>query len=211
MLAAHVGEKMINHPVLEALLTSDQTVDAAGEIKEIFSTSISRDMGEAIASLIQHGQCLHTLEIGCAYGISALFICQALAERRTAGAHHVIIDPFQSGQFNKAGTLNFKWPAMVALAGRDISRHDRWLQEQGRPWHHDHCGTTKPCPMAVIVVANTCTDDTGDTVRRPGLAPWRPGLLGWPLLRMRSMEDTGARDRFAPGPPGHWSADRVTP
>jgi hypothetical protein len=65
-------------------------------------------MGEAITALIQKKQCLRTMEIGCAYGVSSLFICQALEERREADPHHVIIDPFQSGQFNKAGILNLE-------------------------------------------------------------------------------------------------------
>ncbi len=125
---------MINHPVLEALLTSGQTVNAAGETKKIFPTSISRDMGEAIASLIQQRQCLHTLEIGCAYGISSLFICQALAERRTAGAHHVIIDPFQSGKFNKAGILNLERAGFdyFELIEKPSERALPQLWEQGR-------------------------------------------------------------------------------
>ena len=99
---------MDNHPVLEAMLTNGTTVDAAGETREVFPTGISRDMGEAIAALIQSRQCVRTMEVGCAYGISSLFICQALAERREAGPHHVIIDPFQSGRFKKAGILNLE-------------------------------------------------------------------------------------------------------
>ena len=99
---------MNNHPVLEAMLTSGTTVDAASEMRNVFPIGITRDMGEAITSLIQKKQWLRTMEIGCAYGVSFLFICQALAERREAGPHHVIIDPFQSGQFNKAGILNLE-------------------------------------------------------------------------------------------------------
>ena len=98
----------MRNPVLEALFTTGQTVDAAGETRDVFPTGIPRDMGEAITALIRQKKCLRTMEIGCAYGVSSLFICQALEERREAGPHHVIIDPFQSGQFNKAGILNLE-------------------------------------------------------------------------------------------------------
>ena len=98
----------MRNPVLEALFTTGQTVDATGETREVFPTGIPWDMGEAITLLIKQKQCLRTMEIGCAYGVSSLFICQALAERREAGPHHVIVDPFQSKQFNKAGILNLE-------------------------------------------------------------------------------------------------------
>jgi Methyltransferase domain len=38
---------------------------------------------------------VNTLEVGCAYGLSSLFICSALQERH--GATHTIIDPYQNG------------------------------------------------------------------------------------------------------------------
>ena len=124
----------MNHPVLEALLTSGQTVDGAGEMRNVFPVGITRDMGEAIAALIQSRQCLCTMEIGCAYGVSSLFICQALAKHREAGPHHVIIDPFQSGHFKKAGILNLEragfdfYELIEELSERALPR----LWEQGR-------------------------------------------------------------------------------
>lgn len=124
----------MNHPVLEALFSSGQTVDAAGETREVFPTGIPWDMGEAITSLIQKKQCLRTIEIGCAYGVSSLFICQSLAERREASPHHVIIDPFQSGRFKEAGVLNLErarfdfFELMEEPSERALPR----LGEQGR-------------------------------------------------------------------------------
>ena len=44
---------------------------------------------------------LQTLEVGCAYGFSSLFICEILAGH--PGAHHTIIDPFQTLQYKRAG------------------------------------------------------------------------------------------------------------
>jgi len=37
---------------------------------------------------------VRTLEVGCAYGFSSLHITSALPRRE--GAHHIIVDPFQS-------------------------------------------------------------------------------------------------------------------
>ena len=98
----------MRNSVLEASFSTGRAVDAAGKTREVFPAGIPRDMGKAITARIRHEQRLRTMEIGCAYGVSSLFICQALDERRTAGPHHVIIDPFQSKQFNKAGILNLE-------------------------------------------------------------------------------------------------------
>ena len=98
----------MRNPVLEALFTTGQTVDAAGETRDVFPRGISRAMGEAIAALIFEHHCLHTMEVGCAFGVSSMFICDALTRRRTEGASHVIIDPWQTSYFAKAGILNLE-------------------------------------------------------------------------------------------------------
>ena len=41
---------------------------------------------------------IRTIEIGLAYGVSALHICQALVESGAPDARHVVLDPFQAGQ-----------------------------------------------------------------------------------------------------------------
>jgi predicted O-methyltransferase YrrM len=47
---------------------------------------------------------IRTLEVGCAYGFSSLHITSALAGRK--GAHHVIVDPFQSSDWHRIGVTN---------------------------------------------------------------------------------------------------------
>lgn len=44
---------------------------------------------------------LQTLEVGCAYGLSSLFICEILAGH--PGAKHTIVDPFQTSQYRRIG------------------------------------------------------------------------------------------------------------
>jgi predicted O-methyltransferase YrrM len=47
-----------------------------------------------------------TLEVGCAYGLSSLHICDALGSR--PGARHFIIDPFQASQWDGVGVRNLE-------------------------------------------------------------------------------------------------------
>jgi predicted O-methyltransferase YrrM len=68
--------------------------------KQIWS-AISRQEGKLIQDQITRRNAVHTLEIGCANGLSSLFICEALAQR--PGATHTIIDPFQTGMYQRAG------------------------------------------------------------------------------------------------------------
>jgi predicted O-methyltransferase YrrM len=48
-----------------------------------------------------------SLEIGCAYGVSSLYICEALASARAA-ARHIVVDPFQSTQWRNIGRKNLR-------------------------------------------------------------------------------------------------------
>lgn len=47
-----------------------------------------------------------TLEVGCAYGISSLYICSAISERDSKS--HTIIDPFQYEHWHGVGISNLK-------------------------------------------------------------------------------------------------------
>jgi predicted O-methyltransferase YrrM len=68
--------------------------------KELQS-AVSREEGQLIQEQIRRRNAVHTLEIGCANGLSSLFICDALA--RQPGARHTIIDPFQTTEYRRAG------------------------------------------------------------------------------------------------------------
>lgn len=46
-----------------------------------------------------------TLEVGCAYGVSTLYICEALAALGTP-VRHIVIDPFQATQWKGIGLRN---------------------------------------------------------------------------------------------------------
>ena len=66
------------------------------------SSHISLEEGSALHDLIRTNPSVtRTLEIGCAQGVSSLFICEALQDRPTA--LHNIIDPFQYRNWKGAG------------------------------------------------------------------------------------------------------------
>ena len=79
--------------VLERLLTTGQVTKSDGTTAPLHS-STSREEGEALQRLIRAHKPAVTLEVGLAYGISALYICEALSE--VGGRRHIAIDPQQS-------------------------------------------------------------------------------------------------------------------
>jgi predicted O-methyltransferase YrrM len=63
---------------------------------------ISPEEGELLSSIIRDDPgILRTLEVGCAYGLSSLYICFSLKGRM--GASHTIIDPYQSIHYDGIG------------------------------------------------------------------------------------------------------------
>lgn len=63
---------------------------------------VDRTEGEYLRRLISSDSSIvKTIEVGCAYGLSSLFICEGLKDRR--GASHTIIDPGQSLVWHDVG------------------------------------------------------------------------------------------------------------
>jgi predicted O-methyltransferase YrrM len=91
-------------PLIESLYTTHTTVSSTGEVIEIHS-EISREEGRLLHDLIANDPSIkRTLEVGCAYGLSSLHICEALRGR--PGAHHTIVDPFQMTDWRGLGVQN---------------------------------------------------------------------------------------------------------
>ena len=82
------------HSVLGQMLTSQQVIARDGSTIPL-NSQISREEGEAIQRLIRASKPQVSLEVGLAYGVSALYICEALAE--VGGTKHIVIDPYQCG------------------------------------------------------------------------------------------------------------------
>jgi predicted O-methyltransferase YrrM len=92
-------------PVLTEILRTRKVYASDGNAFDLHS-SIDEDEGRAIYELIKDQTISTSLEVGCAYGISSLYICDALSTRQTR--HHTIIDPAQSTGWRGIGISNLR-------------------------------------------------------------------------------------------------------
>jgi predicted O-methyltransferase YrrM len=97
--------------VLDRLLSTGEVRRADGTRAKLHS-AISTDEGRALQRLIRTYRPTTTLEVGLAYGVSALFICEALAE--VGGRQHITIDPLQR-QWDNLGLEHLKEAGFDAL------------------------------------------------------------------------------------------------
>lgn len=92
--------------LLEHIYTTGYVEDAEGNLIDPFLASVSYERGVLLSKLIKEKGLRNTLEIGMAYGLSTLFICQAHHDEG-AGCH-TAIDPNQDTYFKSVGLLNIK-------------------------------------------------------------------------------------------------------
>ena len=88
-------------PLVEEILRSKQvrTVDGTGTLP--LKDSINAEIGHLLQKLIAEKRPSVTMEIGLAYGLSTLCICEALL--KAGGRRHIAIDAFQSTMWNNIG------------------------------------------------------------------------------------------------------------
>lgn len=72
-------------------------------VNDIFPVAINAIQGEALRSLVIKEKAVHSIEIGLAWGIGALHICEGLLMNGDQNAHHVVLDPFQATSFKNCG------------------------------------------------------------------------------------------------------------
>jgi predicted O-methyltransferase YrrM len=70
------------------------------------SASVPQEVGRQLYNLIHAENLENSLEIGMAFGVSTLFMCQA--HRDKGSGHHTVIDPYQASLFRSIGVLNVK-------------------------------------------------------------------------------------------------------
>jgi predicted O-methyltransferase YrrM len=70
---------------------------------DIFPISIGSAEGEALRSWVVKEKAARTIEIGLAWGVGALHICEGLLIAGNEDAHHVVLDPFQATGFRNCG------------------------------------------------------------------------------------------------------------
>jgi predicted O-methyltransferase YrrM len=87
------------------LFETSEVADESGNIHPL-RDEIDPEEGALLLSLISQHQFTRTLEIGCAFGVSSLYICEALSRRRCR--YHTILDPGQYSDFHGIGIANLK-------------------------------------------------------------------------------------------------------
>jgi predicted O-methyltransferase YrrM len=98
--------------------------DADGSTHDVRRVSISRGEGEALRRWILREGASRTIEIGLAYGFSALYICEGLIRSGQPDARHVVLDPFQAGRFASCGLQVLEEAGVTPL----VEYHDAMSQ-----------------------------------------------------------------------------------
>jgi predicted O-methyltransferase YrrM len=91
--------------LIQDIFEKSQVADERGNTHAL-RDGIDPDEGTLLFSLISQHKFTRTLEIGCAFGVSSLYICEALS--RLDSGHHTILDPNQSSEFHGIGIANLK-------------------------------------------------------------------------------------------------------
>ena len=95
---------MVNNKFVETLFEKKIVQDEA--LNDIpLHSGVSEKDGEFLQKIILENKFKNTLEIGCAFGISSLYICAASSQ--TENYSHTIIDAFQT-DWKNIGVLNLK-------------------------------------------------------------------------------------------------------
>jgi predicted O-methyltransferase YrrM len=90
--------------VIERLIRDGTAVAADGRVHTVFPVAVSPAEGEALREWVAREGARETIEIGLGYGMSALFIGEALvATDDASAARHVAIDPHQATRFGDCG------------------------------------------------------------------------------------------------------------
>ncbi len=94
--------------VLEKIISSQQVTDGNSFYPlrhpdhPHLAVAVDRSEGQFLQKIIRDVRPDRSVEIGCAYGVSTLYICEA-ASRLPAFTQHIVIDPFQRSQWRGIG------------------------------------------------------------------------------------------------------------
>jgi len=85
--------------IIDRLLRERKVIARSnGSVQDIFPVAINAAQGEVLRNWVTKEKAGHTIEIGLAWGVSALYLCEGLLINGDPDAHHIAIDPFQSSQ-----------------------------------------------------------------------------------------------------------------
>jgi predicted O-methyltransferase YrrM len=93
--------------VLEGIIKSGQVRPVEGSGALALHSSVSQEDGSFLQDLVRELDPRVGLEVGLAYGVSALYICDALRVRE--GTQHIVVDPCQNSEpWNGVGIANLR-------------------------------------------------------------------------------------------------------
>jgi predicted O-methyltransferase YrrM len=99
-------KEMASNPVIDEIYQTKTVRDASGNEYRL-TAEISPAEGNYLYRLISADDSVSkTLEVGCAFGLSSLHICEALRDRPNPS--HVIVDPGQMGDWHGVGLANLR-------------------------------------------------------------------------------------------------------
>jgi predicted O-methyltransferase YrrM len=105
MLAKHGGDTGVS-AIIDEIYRTRVVRDATGHEYRL-SSEVDSAEGEYLHHLISSdGSITKTLEVGCAFGLSSLHICEALRDRPRAS--HTIIDPKQMDVWHGVGVAHLE-------------------------------------------------------------------------------------------------------
>jgi predicted O-methyltransferase YrrM len=89
--------------VLADLLGSGEMQADDGTVHRLFPVAISAAEGQELRDWVVREDAKSTIEVGLAYGVSGLFICQGLVMNGDDEARHTVLDPNQATRFANCG------------------------------------------------------------------------------------------------------------
>jgi predicted O-methyltransferase YrrM len=107
--------------VLERILETQQVSDGYRNLPlshpdfPALPVAVTPEEGGLIQRIVADLRPRLSIEIGCAYGVSSLYVCEALAWLPDASRRHIVLDPFQSTQWRGIGVRNIREAGFGAL------------------------------------------------------------------------------------------------
>src|SRR4051812_20946287 len=90
--------------VIERLIREGTaTAQSDGTVHTLFPIATGAVEGEALSAWVTRERATSTIEIGLGYGLSTLFVCEALLRSGDATARHVAVDPNQTAWYADCG------------------------------------------------------------------------------------------------------------
>lgn len=99
--------ELMPNTVLEQIYRTETVSDATG-VEHKFRDGVNPVEGKHIYNCVLENKLTRTLEVGCAMGTSALYVCQAMRDANAPKALHVAVDPNQDTQYKSIGRANIR-------------------------------------------------------------------------------------------------------